>query len=104
MEHVISISPHGQVKAMHNDNFSMGFLGSQSINRASEIVWEEMSQSWSIRFVIDGELAGAQLVHSGFAGYDEARAFEVQVMNESMKLQASPISAVMLEWAARQRV
>lgn len=90
MEHVIVISPVGAVKAMHNDKFPLGFLGPQSIDRASDIRWDEQHQSWGIWFNVDGEFIAPTAVYAGFLTYEDARNFEVDVMNDCLKRGASP--------------
>lgn len=77
MEHVISITPGGNVSAMYSDVFSLAFLGRQRIQRASEVLWDEEAQSWSIWF----DKAKPLTLFSGFASYEVARAFEVKAMN-----------------------
>ncbi len=104
MEHVISIGPSGLVKAMHNDSFPMGFLGQQSITRASEIMWDDMAQYWSIHFNIAGTFVAPTEEYSGFDSYHEARDFEVAVMNECMKQQLQPTDSAIRSWAAQQKV
>ena len=103
MEHVVAISPTGAVRAMHHDDFSIGFLGTQAIRRASDIVWDEDTQSWGIQFIVGEVRETIQQIHCGFDSYSDARAFEVAVMNECLKRQTSPVSPYMLVWASRQR-
>ena len=91
MEHVIVIGPSGVVKSMHNDKFSMGFLGNQTIERASDIRFDSETQAWGIWFNVDGEFVQpARPSHSGFNSYESARDHEVQVMNESLKTGLCP--------------
>jgi hypothetical protein len=85
MKHVILFDTSGGVKAMHNDSFSLGFLGTQRIERASDIRFDETTQSWGIWFFIDGRfVAPILLSHYGFDSYEAARNKEIQVMNESL--------------------
>ncbi len=46
--HVIDFLPNGHVEAMHNDAFTLAFLGRQNIERATEIKFNEESQKWDI--------------------------------------------------------
>lgn len=76
---------------MHNDHFSLGFLGDQRIERASDIRFNNATQDWDIWFHVDGKFVQPQLTsHSRFATYEAARNHEVQVMNESLKTGALP--------------
>ena len=45
--HVIDFTPEGMAQAMHNDKFDLSFLGRQSIERATEIVFDEDYQQWA---------------------------------------------------------
>lgn len=105
VEHVISISPSGVVKAMHSDKFPLGFLGAQKIERASDIRWAEHEQSWGIWFRIETDtlFTSPPEVYGGFNSYEEARAFEVAVMNEAMKQQTFPLQTAVQKWAGMQR-
>lgn len=86
MEHVIVIGASGVVKAMHNDKFPLGFLGHQTIERASDIRFDTPSQTWGIWFNVGGEFVPpAMSTHQGFDSYESARDYEVRVMNESLK-------------------
>lgn len=81
-ELVIAISPSGKVEAMHQDGFDLAFLGDRSIRRQTEIKFNLESQRWDITY-LDAE--EGQHLHpslSGFAGYDEARGYEVRWINQ----------------------
>jgi hypothetical protein len=103
MEHVISFSPTGAVKAMHCDTFSLGFLGPQRITRASDIRWNEEDQAWGIWFNENGEFQPPFDFYKGFATYEAARDFEVKVMNFCLKEQKSPIEFDIYLWAKLAR-
>lgn len=91
MEHVIVINPNGAVKSVHNDKFNLGFLGPQTIQRASDIRFDEDSQTWGIWFSIEGQFVPPQQPsHSGFDSYEAARVKEVEVMNEALKAGLEP--------------
>lgn len=70
---VYDFSPQGEVSGLHRDSFSLAFLGKQAIKRASEIVFDEQSQLWSV--VLPGYDEAAPEA-AGFDGYDQARVFE----------------------------
>lgn len=103
MEHVVSIDPTGRVKAMHTDAFPLGFLGKQNIERASDIRWDEDAQYWSIWFNIDGRFEAPPIEYQGFGSYEEARRFEVEVMNSSFLADLAPLDPHILRWAATHR-
>ena len=91
MEHVIVINPNGAVKSVHNDKFNLGFLGPQTIQRASDIRFDEDSQTWGIWFKVRGDFHPPALPsHYGFDSYETARQVEVRIMNESMKTGSCP--------------
>lgn len=84
---VIGISGGGVVRGLHYDKFDLRFLGPKQIGRASEILFDEPEQAFYI--------ALPQLEHrsppiyrnplrpgflTGFRGYDEARMFEVMIL------------------------
>ena len=91
MEHVIIIGTTGAVKSMHNDRFNLGFLGQQFIDRASDIRFNEVTQSWGIWFKVRGDFHPPALPsHYGFDSYETARQVEVRIMNESLKTGRCP--------------
>jgi hypothetical protein len=85
MEKVINFSPEGVVTSLHQDAFPLGFLGPQKIARATDIRFNEEFQEWDI-YVIPGQGGEEWTVPAlkGFAGYDEARRFEVSWINRCM--------------------
>lgn len=103
MEHVVSIGPSGAVRSMHNDKFSLGFLGKQSIDRASDICWDEEEQNWGIWFNVGGTYEAPSIEYSGFGSYEEARDFEVKVMNQCIQLEMPPTDPHVKRWAATHR-
>lgn len=87
--HVIDISATGRVEAMHNDSFDLGFLGPQSISRASDIRFDESSQKWGIWIVDNGEYLAPSDALKGFRSYESARQFEVSILNV-LRLNGTP--------------
>ena len=81
-EIVINVSGEGVADALHFDEFPLHFLGRAKIERASEIFFHEKSQTWSV--ILPGDDAAVPEA-SGFAGYDEARRFEVEWLQACMK-------------------
>ncbi len=100
MELVVSVSPSGGVRSMHDDRFPMGFLGKQQIKRASDIRWNEEEQTWEIWwYVRDDEFEGfaePAEPYRYFHSYELAREFEVNIMNCSLRTGYHPISNEML--------
>lgn len=99
--HIIDFSPDGQVQAMHNDRFNLGFLGNQSIERASEIKFNETTQTWGIWLhrgdhhvnfrdltPFNPPVPGAD----GFTDYERARQVEVKWLNLCRRDNVSPVS------------
>lgn len=85
-EYVIDVGATGKVTALHNDQFSLSFLGAQKIQRASDIRFNEETQLWDIYL---RDEAGVEYqptpALSGFDTYDGARTFEVQALNHIRK-------------------
>jgi hypothetical protein len=79
---VISFGTSGRVEAMHNDAFNLAFLGKREITRASEILFNDVTNSWDV-FMDDGtgKFCVTSDALSGFNGYEEARKFEVEWLN-----------------------
>ena len=91
MEHVIVVGQTGCVRSMHSDKFSLGFLGNQVIERASDIRFDNATQRWGIWFHIKGDFMPPALSsHKMFETYEGARNHEVRVMNESLKTGLPP--------------
>lgn len=76
---VIDFKPNGSVEAMHRDKFNLSFLGKQSIQRASDIKFNDDTQQWDIHFAIDGEFIPLDAAR-GFDTYDDARRMEVRFL------------------------
>lgn len=92
--HVIDFSPTGHVEAMHNDAFDLSFIGPQSIHRATEIKFNEETQSWSIcepmKVLDDWGAFGAYENADGFKTYEDARRAEVEWLNRCRLLSIHP--------------
>lgn len=90
---VIDISATGEVAAMHRDQFSLGFLGDQEIERASDIKFNSATQRWAIHLKQgDGFVENPPEWLSGFAQYDEARKFEVKFLETCRMLSIDPLA------------
>jgi len=82
--HVIDFTPAGEVQAMHNDKFPLGFLGRQEIHRATEIKFNEETQTWSLCYPNDDSaipLSYPPELCEGFKSYEGARQVEVAWLN-----------------------
>ena len=86
-EIVIDFANNGTVESMHFDEFPLGFLGKATVERASEIFFNEDTQLWDI--LLPGQEAPC-VNAAGFAGYDVARRFEVEWLQECRKARVPP--------------
>lgn len=91
--HVIKFSPSGQAEAMHSDKFSLAFLGRQTIQRASELKFNERTQKWDI-WLVEGEFHTPPRCEwqCGFDTYDESRKAEVLWLNSCRLEGCDPLS------------
>ena len=102
---VINFGEDGNVEAMHRDGFNLRFLGKQSITRASDIQFDEDSQTWAIHVMIDSY---PQLVHeaTGFYTYEEARKIEVEWFEQCRLYEVTPTGVIgtrLLEYIKRKK-
>lgn len=88
---VIDFTPEGTVEAMHRDRFDLGFLGRQSIHRASDIRFNEDAQSWDI-WLAKGDTFVPVEQATGFESYDDARRMEVRWLEFCRLHDLSPFS------------
>jgi hypothetical protein len=90
---VITFDPSGQVESLHIDQFDLGFLGKKSIQRATDIVYDEAKETWGI-YLLDDEGHRKPPVHgsSGFATYETARKVEVGWLNLCRLNDIDPVS------------
>lgn len=103
-ELVIDFAADGHVQAMHMDNFDLGFLGSKSVTRATEIKFDESSQSWGLFLPATSGDGWVKVQHGdGFASYEEARSYEVAWLNICRAFAYCPHSqdAVAVLWSLR---
>lgn len=100
-EIVIDIQSNGVTEAMHFDEFSLGFLGDMTVDRASEIFHNPKTQKWDI-VLPEKESPQCEAV-SSFNGYDEARKFEVLWLQECRKQRISPYTEEAAEIATQLR-
>jgi hypothetical protein len=105
---VVSFGDEG-VKALHRDEFPLGFLGNQRIERASDIRFNGDTQKWDLyirkpgvaeeQFVLPGPEA------MGFDSYNHARDVEVEWLDECLRegCTATGIAGIALLLAIKQR-
>lgn len=89
---VVSFAASGAVSAMHRDSFPLGFLGSQRIERASEIIFDEVTQKWDLHVRVGDEFVPVQEA-KGFDGYEGARGMEVRWFEMARLHGVAPTSA-----------
>jgi hypothetical protein len=98
---VIDFKPTGEVEAMHNDKFDLGFLGRKSVERATDIRFFQSSQQWDIYVPKPWPHVGGEFQHvrgaEGFATYEGARQVEVAWLNSCRRDGVEPTSAAGLE-------
>jgi hypothetical protein len=86
-EIVLDFSPSGGAEAMHFDHFPLSFLGKMKVTRASEIVFNQDTQSWDAHIFGSGTL-----IVEDFPGYGIARHFEVEFVQTCRKIRQYPNS------------
>lgn len=93
---VVDFNSDGSAEAMHRDQFDLGFLGKQEIQRASEIVFDPETQKWDITVTREQlgtpEAFFAYVRSKGYATYEEARTAEVTWFEDCRLLSLSPLS------------
>lgn len=90
---VIDFRPDGGIEAMHRDAFPMGFLGKQTIRRASDIRHDEENDTWTIFLAGDEPDTFIEVAQArGFPTYDAARRMEVRWLEMARLHQTSPMS------------
>jgi hypothetical protein len=82
---VIDFKPTGEVEAMHNDKFDLGFLGEKLVYRETDIKFDTKTQKWAIwpRLEEDQDHYYGIACARGFATYEGARQAEVAWINSS---------------------
>lgn len=84
-ELVIDFSAEGTAQAMHMDGFDLGFLGAKSIQRATEIKFNERTQLWGLYLPDVANATNpvwARMPYGqGFPSYEVARQYEVVWIN-----------------------
>lgn len=118
-EIVIDIGQGGQTSALHMDEFPLSFLGRMEIGRASTIDFNPETQLFDVslkdatNYIVDnntvyhriggGYQCGYPEAACGFTGYDEARRFEVDWIQECRKLGVDPLDPEGIEIIQRLR-
>jgi len=101
-EIVIDCKTNGTVSGMHFDQFPLSFLGDMKVERASEIFYNHETKLWDI---ILPDMDSAWTAAKGFEGYDVARSFEVNWLQECRKRSTQPdtYNGAMIAAELRQR-
>lgn len=89
------------MRAVYADEFPLGFLGQQTIKRASDIRFDDDTQSWGLWFFVDGEFVPPPPQYTGFSRYGEAREMEIRIMNRCMGMGVSPLCPYIVDWFGR---
>jgi hypothetical protein len=90
---VITFDTEGSAESLHIDQFDLGFLGSKKITRATDILFDEASQTWTIYLLTEGK--DPALPWKGCKGlptYEVARSVEVAWLNLCRANDADPKS------------
>lgn len=87
---IIRVDRYGTVRALHYDDMDLGFLGPKQIGRASEIMFNDQTQSFYVEFPQLKDGARQPGFVCGFKGYDDARAFEVMLLETCAKNHVNP--------------
>lgn len=91
--HVIDFHEDGSAEAMHNDKFDLSLLGRQHIKRATDILFNDGTQTWGIFFPSpDGGIHRTVPKAQGFRTYEDARRTEVSWLNLSRAGGFNPLS------------
>lgn len=91
-EIVIDINQTGGMSALHMDEFPLSKFGRMDINRASTIDFNPETQLFDINLKDATAYADRDCPAAcGFAGYDEARGYEVAWIQECKKLGIDPL-------------
>lgn len=107
-ELVVDFLESGEAQAMHVDSFDLGFLGNKNVKRATEIKFNEETQSWGLHLPVNAQnqecveptyrpVSEAQ----GFPSYEVARDAEVLWLNVCRAMGAEPSSAYGVKVIAR---
>lgn len=111
-ELVIDFLENGEAQAMHVDSFDLGFLGNKKVQRATEIKFNETTQSWGLYLpmkalrLFEGAAPSYAPVHAaqGFPSYEVARQAEVLWLNVCRALGEEPNSDFGLGVIARIKI
>lgn len=80
---VLDIGERGQIESLHDDSMPLSSLnsGEVSMDRASHIRWDDMKQTWYVE-LMNGVIPHILVKPKGFELYEEARNFEVNLLNK----------------------
>lgn len=61
---ILRIDPDGTIRAVHTDRFPMSSLGTMQMERASTVEFNEVEQTWEVRWSGEGAVVFAHPVRS----------------------------------------
>lgn len=82
-EIVLDFSPSGSATSLHFDEFSLGFLGPMKVWRASEISFNETTQSWDVCIFHKDD----NIIVNDFPRYNVARNFEIEFIQTCRRIE-----------------
>lgn len=103
---IIDFSDTGEVEALHRETvLDLGFLGPQSIERATDIRFNTAKQAWGIhpRASSGGFYLPPSESAEGFASYEHAREVEVLWLEGCRRDGVNPVSPAGLALLAAAR-
>lgn len=91
---VIDFTPEGTVEAMCREGvLDLGFLGRQTISRATDIRFDAETQTWEIWPAVNGQFVRLERDSArGFQQYEEARNAEVAWLERCRLNDLDPLS------------
>jgi len=81
--HVIDFNADGSVEALYHDKVSLQHLGKVSMERASHVVFDELTQLWNVVPCMVKNYEALPDVYRGWPTYAEAVQFEVALFNKA---------------------
>ncbi len=84
--HVIDFNADGSVEALYHDKVSLQHLGNVSMERASHVVFDELTQLWNVVPCMVKNYEYLPDVYRGWLSYATAVRFEVLVFNKAREL------------------
>ena len=86
MQHVIDINNVGGVEALYSDKVNLTQLGPAIMERASHILFNELTQLWDVIPVLIKNYDALPKEYKNWTSYEKAIEFEVLVLNKARGL------------------